>query len=187
MKFPKKENSVKKRKYLPHFITLLAAALLLVADQVIKYYVLLYLRPVGSVTVIPKLLEFTYVENTGVAFGLFKDRLWIVMCVTAIAAAIIVVLLFWYKNHSFLSYTVCALILAGGIGNLIDRALYGFVVDFIHVMFFDYVFNFADCCITVGAVLFAIYFLFFADKKEEALKEADEDEEKPSENTEENV
>ena len=62
-----------------------------------------------------------------------------------------------------------ALLMAGGIGNLIDRIAHGFVVDYIHVLFFDYVFNFADCCITVGAVLFVIHVLFFTREGKETL------------------
>ena len=50
---------------------------------------------------------------------------------------------------------------------MIDRIAYGFVVDFIHVLFFDYIFNFADCCITVGAVLFVIHVLFFTRSEED--------------------
>ena len=91
-----------------------------------------------------------------------------------IAAAVILVLLFRYKHHSFFSYTTSALLIAGGLGNLIDRIVHGFVVDFIHVLFFGYVFNFADCCITVGAVLFVIHMLFFS-YKEKSLSPEGED------------
>ena len=73
------------------------------------------------------------------------------------------------KRHSFFSYTTAALLMSGGIGNLIDRIAHGFVVDYIHVLFFDYVFNFADCCITVGAVLFVIHVLFFTREGKETL------------------
>ena len=66
------------------------------------------LKPVGTVTVVPGLLELTYVENTGAAFGLFKNAIWLVIAVTVIAAAVILVLLFRYKHHSFFSYTTSA-------------------------------------------------------------------------------
>lgn len=146
---------------------------LLVIDQVIKYFVLAYLRPVGTVSVIPGLLELAYVENTGAAFGLFRDMTWFLVTVTAVACAAILVLLFWYKKHSFFSYATSALLISGGIGNLLDRFFHGFVVDYIHVMFFDYIFNFADCCITIGAVCFIIHVLFFTGEKT-LPQEADE-------------
>ncbi len=153
---------------------LVVAVVLLAIDQISKYFVLIALKPVGTVTVIPGLLELTYVENTGAAFGLFKNAIWLVIAVTVIAAAVILVLLFRYKHHSFFSYTTSALLIAGGLGNLIDRIVHGFVVDFIHVLFFGYVFNFADCCITVGAVLFVIHMLFFS-YKEKSLSPEGED------------
>ena len=63
-------------------LVLLAAVVLLVVDQVIKYFVLRYLAPVGTVKVLPGLLEFTYVENTGAAFGFFQNVLWLVILVS---------------------------------------------------------------------------------------------------------
>ena len=171
----KKENTFtlktenKNRNTATAVVVLAVAAVLLAIDQTLKYFVLRDLRPVGTVTVIPGLLELTYVENTGAAFGLFKQVMWLVVAVTVVATVAIIVLLFRYKRHSFFSYTTAALLMAGGIGNLIDRIAHGFVVDYIHVLFFDYVFNFADCCITVGAVLFVIHVLFFTREGKETL------------------
>lgn len=163
--FSKKEKALKSnacnRGLTTAVLVLLAAVVLLVVDQVIKYFVLRYLEPVGTVKVLPGLLEFTYVENTGAAFGLFQNVLWLVILVTLVASLVILVLLFRYRHHTFLSYATSALLLAGGVGNLLDRFIHGFVVDYIHVLFFDYIFNFADCCITVGAVLFVLHVLFF--------------------------
>ena len=165
----KEESRMKIWRKCP-LLLLLAAALLLAADQVLKVLVLRQLKPLGSpVTAVPGLLEFTYVENTGAAFGLFQNVLWLVILVTLVASLVILVLLFRYRHHTFLSYATSALLLAGGVGNLLDRFIHGFVVDYIHVLFFDYVFNFADCCITVGAVLFVIHVLFFTREGKETL------------------
>lgn len=150
------------------------AALLLAADQEIKRLVLASLKPVGTVTVIPGWLELCYLENTGAAFGLFKNQIWLVAAVSVAAFAVITVLLFRYRNHTFFSYAASALLLAGGIGNLLDRVFYGYVVDFIHVMFFDYVFNFADCCITVGSALFVIHVLLLAYREKWTEQPEDE-------------
>ncbi len=159
-------------------IVLLVAVALLAVDQATKYFVLLYLRPQAAVTVISGLLEFSYVENTGAAFGLLKGHMWVVYLVTAIAFCCITAAVFRYRSHTFFSYAAAALILSGGMGNLIDRVSHGFVVDFIHVMFFDYVFNFADCCITVGSVLVVIHVLLMSirEKKAQNAEAAEENE-----------
>lgn len=149
-------------------LVLVVGAILLAVDQVIKYYVVQYLKPVGTVTVIGGLLEFSYVENTGAAFGLFKNFMWVVVVITIAAFFLIAILLFRYRGHTFFSYAASALLLAGGAGNLIDRFFYGFVVDFIHVLFFGYVFNFADCCITVGTVCFVIHVLLVSYREKKA-------------------
>lgn len=177
----KKENVLKSEKKNRSVATaifvLVAAVVLLAIDQILKYFVLQDLKPIGAVTVIPGLLEFAYVENTGAAFGLFKNFMWFVVAVTLAVSAVIIVLLFRYKHHTFLSYATSALLIAGGLGNLIDRILHGFVVDYIHVLFFDYIFNFADCCITVGAVLFVLHVLFFSrdHQEKESLPQETED------------
>ena len=142
-------------------LALSAAVFLLAADQISKYLVQLYLKPVGTVTVIPGFLELSYLENTGAAFGLFQGAAWLLVLVTILASAAILVMVFRYRAHSFFSLAASALILAGGFGNLADRFFRGYVTDFFHVLFFDYIFNFADCCITVSVVLFLIHVLFF--------------------------
>lgn len=162
----KEKNLSRRRAY--GALALAAAAVLLAVDQLLKYFVLLYLKPAGSVTVIGGLLELSYVENTGAAFGLFKNFMWFVVVVTVLAFLAIAVLLFRYQNHTCFSYIASALIIAGGLGNLVDRVLYGFVVDFIHVMFFGYIFNFADCCITVGAVFFVLHVLLTSYREKKA-------------------
>lgn len=160
----------KSRRIVRGIIAIAAAVVLLAADQIIKRFVLLRLKPVGTVSVISGLLEFSYVENTGAAFGLFKNSIWLITAVSIAAFAVILVLLFRYKAHTFFSYGAAVLLLAGGIGNLVDRLCYGFVVDFIHVLFFDYIFNFADCCVTVGAVLFVVHALLISHREKQQQK-----------------
>ena len=166
------------RRALP-WLSLLVAAVLLTADQITKYYVLRNLKPIRSVPIISGLLEFSYIENTGAAFGLFKNMVWFVFLITGSASAALLVILFRYKKHTFFSYSASALLIAGGIGNLLDRIFRGFVVDFIHVMFFDYIFNFADCCVTVGVALFVIHVLLLSarERHEEQTEQSAELEE----------
>ena len=165
----KKENTFtlktenKNRNTATAVVVLAVAAVLLAIDQMLKYFVLRDLRPVGTVTVIPGLLELTYVENTGAAFGLFKQVMWLVVAVTVVATVAIIVLLFRYKRHSFFSYTTAALLMAGGIGNLIDRIAHGFVVDYIDFRLIHFpVFNLADICVCVGTGLLILY-VFLAE------------------------
>ena len=173
----KKENTFtlktenKNRNTATAVVVLAVAAVLLAIDQMLKYFVLRDLRPVGTVTVIPGLLELTYVENTGAAFGLFKQVMWLVVAVTVVATVAIIVLLFRYKRHSFFSYTTAALLMSGGIGNLIDRIAHGFVVDYIDFRIIHYaIFNFADSCVVVGAVLLCLYLIRLELRESKAKK-----------------
>ena len=149
------------------FLILFLIAVLTAIDQFIKMLVITNLKPIGSIGLIPKLLELTYVENFGVAFGFLSGLSWLIIALTVVVLIGMMVFVFRYKHHTFLSYTSCILIAAGGIGNVIDRIAFGYVVDYIHVMFFPYVFNFADCCVVIGAVLFAVWYLFIKDQKEQ--------------------
>lgn len=145
-------------------IALLAAVVLAAADQLIKVLVLGHLKPVGSISIIDNFFSLTYVENYGAAFGILQNQKWLFIVLTAIISCIIIYALFAYKSHTFLSYSAAILILAGGIGNIIDRIRLGFVVDYLSFSFFSPVFNFADCCVTVGTVLLIIHVLFFSEK-----------------------
>lgn len=140
---------------------LLSAVLLIVADQVTKTLVEGSLKESGRLrmTLIPGLLEFSYLENPAAAFGLFGNMIWLVVALSLVVAAGIVVALFLYKDHTIFSRLASTLLLAGGLGNLVDRMTRGYVVDFIHVMFFDYIFNVADCCVTIGAICLVAHYI----------------------------
>ena len=142
------------------FISLLSIAALTAADQIIKYFVLLYLKPVGSVGAINGFLEWNYVENTGAAFGSFSGNTALLSIITAvIIIAGIAVIILKKINNKFLLVTA-TVIIAGGLGNLIDRIFRGYVVDFIKVLFIDFpVFNFADILVTCGSFMLIIYLI----------------------------
>lgn len=145
------------------FISLIFGAVLVIIDQIIKYFVSAYLQPVGSVSVIDNLFSLTYVENKGVAFGMFSDMRWIFVALTAILLAIIIFYMFKKRPKGKFFYICAALIIGGGIGNLIDRIFYGYVIDYLSLSFFPPVCNFADYCITAGTIMLVIYLLFFSD------------------------
>lgn len=145
------------------FISLIVGAVLVIIDQIIKYFVSAYLQPVGSVSVIDNLFSLTYVENKGVAFGMFSDMRWIFVALTAIMLAIIIFYMFKKRPKGKFFYICAALIIGGGVGNLIDRIFYGYVIDYLSLSFFPPVCNFADYCITAGTIMLVIYLLFFSD------------------------
>ena len=147
-------------------IALISAVLFVVIDQLSKWLVVQNLGNGGSVTVIPGLLDFTYSENDGMAFGLGSDAFrWIFIIVTVIVSGILIYLMFRPEFKSRLYFASVACIVGGGVGNLIDRVLNGYVVDFLSLSFFSPICNFADYCITAGTVLLIIYILFYFDKK----------------------
>ena len=157
------------------FIVLGLALLLAAADQIIKFFVSLYLKPIGTVSVIDNLFSLTYVENSGVAFGMFEGMRWLFIGLTAALLVVIIIYMFKYRPKQKLFYISAALTIGGGIGNLIDRIFYGYVIDYLSVSFFPPVCNFADYCITIGVVLLAVYALFMtgSDKRKKGNNKYD--------------
>lgn len=152
------------------FISLIIGAVLVIIDQIIKYFVSAYLQPVGSINVIDNLFSLVYVENRGVAFGMFSGMHWVFIALTSVLLAIIIFYMFKKRPKGRFFYICAALIVGGGVGNLIDRIFYGYVIDYISLSFFPPVCNFADYCITVGTILLVIYLLFFSDMLDSSKK-----------------
>ena len=144
-------------------IALLLSAVLIAVDQILKLLAVEYLKPMGGMHIIPGFLDLTYIPNSGAAFSMLEGQRWLFVGITFVICVIIIVALFRYRNHGFCSYAASVLIVAGGIGNMIDRVLHGYVVDYIHVLFFPAIFNFGDCCVTVGTVFLILHVLFFAE------------------------
>ena len=155
------------------FIALAIGVVLAAADQFFKYLILSNFEVGQTQALIPNLLNLTYVRNEGVAFGLFSGMQWIFIVLTTLMLAAIIIYMFKKRPQGKFFYFTVALIVGGGVGNLIDRVAYGYVVDYLSLTFFKPVCNFADYCITVGVVLLAVYLLFFADKKDKKVKKHD--------------
>lgn len=134
------------------------SAVVVVLDQLTKWIAVEYLMPVESVPLIDGVFHFTYVENTGAAFGIMKDSKWVFMITSAVAiVALVFMLAKFARQYRFASFAI-AIILGGGIGNMIDRVRFGYVVDFIDVRIINFaVFNVADSFVTVGAALLILY------------------------------
>lgn len=147
---------------MPIMVLLLASAVVL-SDQLLKIAVVEFLKPIGSVTVIPGLLDLVYVENTGAAFGLFANQRWVFITLTIIFVIVLITLLFRLNITNKVYFTAMFLIIGGAVGNLIDRIFSGFVVDYLQLSFFPPVCNLADYCVVIGVVLMLIYVLFFTD------------------------
>ena len=147
-------------------VSVIAIAVLTVIDQFIKWIVEKNLMPIGRQDFIPGFIEWKYVENTGAAFGSLSDNTVLLSVFTLIVIFVCFIGLLTAKTKDKLFYICGALIVSGGLGNLIDRVfrgeemLNGYVIDYINLLFMDFaVFNFADCLICVGCVLMIIYVL----------------------------
>ncbi len=141
------------------------ALLIVILDQLTKQLAVRHLAEnTGSIALIADWLKLTYAENTGIAFGVSLGPQTILVTVTALILAALLLFVYFSKNRQPLFLVTFGLILGGGIGNLIDRATVGSVVDFIHLdLYKGYlfgtwvslwpVFNLADSAITIGACI----------------------------------
>jgi len=119
--------------------------ILVILDQVTKF---LFQNKVYEIT---SFFSFTYAENTGMAFSLLQNMNWLFIIISLIALGLVI---YYYKVHPL----AMSLIIAGIIGNLIDRIFFGFVRDFISVSIWP-VFNIADACSTIGVIILIYYFI----------------------------
>lgn len=144
-----------------------AAVTLCLLDQLTKYIITVTIGPAGAdpgreIVVVPGFIFLRYIENTGMAFGLFRE---LGNFFIPIALAIMTAVLFYYRalrGRAFLLRTALALQMGGALGNLLDRVRLGYVVDFIAVPGFS-VFNLADSAITVGVTALILLLLFRPD------------------------
>ena len=143
-------------------------ALLVIVDQFTKWLVVQRIPLHDTVPVIPGLLNLTYVRNTGAAFGMLNASDFAYKSLVVAGLGLLALLgILWYARKfaadAWPARYGFVLIIAGAVGNLIDRVLLGFVVDFVDVYvgsWHFWAFNVADAAITVGAVLFAADTLF---------------------------
>ena len=152
----------------------IALVCILILDQALKYYTILNIIPGNSKELLPGFLELTNVHNTGAAFGMIENGRWFFIVLTAILAVVIIVLLARDIITGRLARFSLLAILAGGIGNCIDRIVNGYVVDMFHFDFLIFgkwdfpVFNVADIFVTVFGIIFCFCLVFgkVIDKEE---------------------
>lgn len=138
------------------FLSLCIPVLVVICDQITKQFFTGLLYHGESWPLISGVLHMTLVHNTGIAFGLFKDKGMVFIIIPIIAIILLIFNIYYYRqNNEALSrsYIVAfSLILGGAIGNLIDRIAFGYVIDFIDFRIWP-VFNIADSAITIGALI----------------------------------
>ena len=147
-------------------ISIAIIVFLIAADQFLKYFMVNSIfAEVSSCDLIKfgnlDVIGLRYVENRGAAFSSFEGARWFLIILT---------LALWVikdkKKNPFMVYSAAAVI-AGGIGNLIDRIRLGYVIDYIEVRLFNFaIFNFADICVVLGAICLVIYVCFIENKSE---------------------
>ncbi|MEG1125552.1 MAG: signal peptidase II [Oscillospiraceae bacterium] len=153
-------------------LTFLSVGVLVALDQISKYLATVYLQPVGTLPFIPGIMDLNYILNDGMAFSMFSGNKFLLIGVTSVALIALALYLIIKKPSDKLEFISLVLILSGGIGNLIDRILNGYVVDFFNFTFVNFaVFNVADCFVTCGAVLLVITFIM-QELKERKTKAA---------------
>lgn len=143
------------------YIALAAAAVLVGIDQILKVVVQANLALNDTVPFIPGFISFTYVENTGAAFNSFDGQRWFLIGLTSLAILAMIGLLVFRKIKNPVLIWHFAVIIAGGLGNLVDRIFRGSVIDYIELKFINFaIFNFADCMVVVGMISLLIYIVF---------------------------
>lgn len=149
-----------------YLLMTLAAAIIVAADQITKYLVLANIPLHGYVQAIPGLFHFTYIQNDGAAFSMLKGQQWLFAILFA-ALTVAVILEFWKKKMGFTTFERWCIVAiwAGGLGNMIDRLRFGYVVDMVNLEFMNFpVFNVADCFITCGCIALMVSLVFFNRK-----------------------
>ena len=156
----KRENSSKK----PYNLSILFfISFLTIVDQSSKIYIVNNFDHFETLNFF-SFINITFVKNFGGAFNLFNDPLLEISFIFTLLTTLICLILFigiftdlLLKNISNIERFLWAMILAGGLGNVIDRYSRGYVVDFIDITFNPYIFNFADCYVTLGVVFLILY------------------------------
>lgn len=143
----------------------LIASLTIVADQWMKRLVVTSLPLGQSLPFLPPLVQLTYIQNTGAAFGLFKGQHLLFLVFSLLVIVWIVWDLLTKPAMAATALWGCALVLGGAVGNLIDRVRLGYVIDFIDLRVWP-VFNVGDSAITIGVTLLLLH-SFFAGRRQE--------------------
>ena len=129
-------------------IFIAATVVLILIDQLTKFWAVTQLHQSERIiSVIDGVFEFRYLENHGAAFGILQNEMWLLIPITLFIGTLFLIMMIRspLRRHPMFAMPV-VLIMAGAIGNLIDRIAYGYVIDFLYFKLIDFpIFNFADC------------------------------------------
>ncbi len=140
-------------------IIALVAVVIFAADFITKWLVQTRMTPGESISVIPHVFSITYIRNAGAAFGILQRQTVLFVVITCI----VILLILTYGRRVARGWPAMSIALGlqlgGALGNLLDRLMYGRVIDFIDIHVWPFVFNIADSAIVVGGILFAVLVL----------------------------
>lgn len=144
------------------FVWSLSVIVLVFIDQITKWLSVFFLQDQGPIRIIPWVLRLEFLPggNKGAAWGMFADQRWIFITVSTVAIIAVLLYIYLKRPKNKLLTASLALIIAGGIGNMIDRVFIGSVIDFITFDFMDFpIFNGADSFVCIGAALLFLYLI----------------------------
>ena len=152
------------RRIIANILYLVSILILVFLDQITKYFAVELLQNKSDFILIPGVLQFHYLENTGAAFSILEGKQLFFSIITPILILALLYVLF--KMPASTKYTalncIIVFVIAGAVGNYIDRIINHYVVDFIYFSLINFpVFNIADCYVTVSIILFFILILFY--------------------------
>ena len=148
-------------------------------DQLTKWLAVTLLQGNPSVPIIPGALQLTYLENPGAAFGMLQNNRWVFLIISTVGILAVFFYLLVKRPTSKLLCVALSFIVGGGVGNMIDRILLGYVIDFIDFCLINFaIFNVADSFVCIGAGMLALWVILDTiaevkkNKAEKAAKEA---------------
>lgn len=152
---------------------LVLAALIVLADQLFKYFSAGLVMRRGPVVLIPGVMQLSYVQNFGASWGILSGRTLFLLAVTAAVCVGLVILLTLERPRAPMGRLALAMVLGGAVGNALDRLADGYVTDMLETLFINFpVFNVADCFITVGGFLFVLYTFMDERRKKTEIENA---------------
>lgn len=146
----------------------LLALVVLIVDQVTKYLVVQNIELYQVKAFLPGVLSWMYIQNTGAAWSILEGQMWFFYVITTVVIIGVIYIMQKYAKESRLFSMGLALILAGALGNFIDRIRLGYVVDMVRIELIDFpIFNVADMSLSIGVALIIVYVLL--DEKNKKL------------------
>ena len=156
----------------------LVAFLGVALDQITKWLAVRYLKPMDTLPLWKNVLHLTYATNRGAAFSILADRRWVFMSVSVLSIVLLAALVWYFRRGSAPFCLSLSMLLGGGVGNMIDRVMLGYVVDFIDFRAIHFaIFNVADCFVCIGCALLLIDVLFLDKRQGKTLPDAEQKEE----------